>query len=114
MVSWRSCGLRSLLGLVDYPCAAPPGLTSDQEAWLVAVTRDNTTLPWPPLSDSQILQLQHSVETYQQITETPNYPYHQAGKALHRLLGTYKLRHVSIPGIPTRHCLTGYVLFLQL
>ena len=63
------------------PLSTAPGLTSDQEAWLVAVTHDNTTFPWPPLSDNQMLQLQHSVQTYQQITEIPNYPYHQAGEA---------------------------------
>ena len=58
----------------------PSGLTSEQRAWLVAVTRGNATLPWPPLSANQSLQLQQSVEAYQQITEGPNHPYNQAGK----------------------------------
>lgn len=54
------------------------GLSPEQEAWLESVSYGNRSTDWPPLSSNQSSYLLSNVLLFQQLTETANYPYHQA------------------------------------
>ena len=55
------------------------GLSAEQEAWLESVSYGNISTDWPPLSVNQSGYLMINVQTFEQLTRTANYPYHQAG-----------------------------------
>lgn len=55
------------------------GLSAEQEAWLESVSYGNISTDWPLLSTNQSGYLMLNVQRFEQLTETANYPYHQAG-----------------------------------
>jgi len=55
------------------------GLSAEQEAWLESVSYGNISTDWPLLSTNQSGYLMLNVQSFKQLTETANYPYHQAG-----------------------------------
>lgn len=55
------------------------GLSAEQEAWLESVSYGNISTDWAPLSVNQSGYLMINVQTFEQLTRTANYPYHQAG-----------------------------------
>ena len=65
---------------ISFPWCAS-GLSAEQEAWLESVSYGNISTDWPPLSVNQSGYLLINVQTFEELTRTSNYPYHQAGDA---------------------------------
>lgn len=65
---------------ISFPWCAS-GLSAEQEAWLESVSYGNISTDWPPLSVNQSGYLLINVQTFEELTRTANYPYHQAGDA---------------------------------
>ena len=82
--------------------SSPIGLSAEQEVWLESVSYGNISTNWPLLSVNQSGYLMLNVQSFEQLTETANYPYHQAGvSCLHLFL--FELNCLSTIHTRTHH-----------